>query len=306
MNVAGTPSGRATALTASKSREQTDRVPLLIKLFTEIASLLAIATALLFYFGWVRSSAQAHAFGTDVSLFGMSTQDFVLRSTDVIFLPALAVLLLSVLAVWIHRGLTGKSRELRPEVATRSRRRANRLGRILWFAWLLPFMVGVPLLVARPSFGAFALPFLFAAAIGGTWYGCSLRRYASDSSPSIPLPFFYLASALLVVSMFWMTERVARVGGEARADGIKDNIALRLNSVTIYSATRLQLSSEEINEIPLKGPKAAYLFRYDGLYFLQKSGGYYFLLTDGWDANNGRLIVLPESMPIRVEFGPGR
>jgi hypothetical protein len=275
-------------------------------LFTEIASLLAIATALLFYFGWVRSEAQARAFGTDVSLFGMSTQDFVLRSTDVIFLPALAVLLLSLLAVWFHRRLTGKSSELRPEETARNMRRANRLGRVLWFAWLLPFVIGGPLLIARPSFGAFALPFLFAAAVGGTWYGYSLRRYASDLPSSIPLPFFYLASALLVVSMFWMTERVARVGGEARADGIKDNIAVRLNSVTIYSATRLQLSGEEINEIPLSGPKAAYLFRYDGLYFLQKSGGYYFLLTDGWDTDNGRLVVLSESMPIRVEFGPGR
>jgi hypothetical protein len=281
-------------------------MPQLVKLLTEIASLLATATALLLYFGWVRSEAQARAFGTDVSLFGMSTQDFVLRSTDVIFLPGLAVLLLSLLAVWIHRRLTGKSSALRPELAARSRRRAGRLGRVLWFAWLLPFIVGAPLLVARPSLGVSVLPFLFAAAVGGTWYGYSLRRYASGSPSSTPLPFFYLASALLVVSMFWMTERVARVGGEARADGIKDNIAVALNSVTIYSATRLQLSGDAIKEIPLKGPKAAYLFRYDGLYFLQKSGGYYFLLTDGWDTGNGRLVVLPESMPIRVEFGPGR
>jgi hypothetical protein len=37
---------------------------------------------------------------------------------------------------------------------------------------------------------------------------------------------------------------------------------------------------------------------------LQRSGDKYFLLTEGWDRNDGRLIVLPDSATIRLEFGP--
>src|SRR4051794_8995316 len=39
-----------------------------------------IVTALLVYFGWARSQRQAQAMGLDVSQFGYSTQDYVLRS----------------------------------------------------------------------------------------------------------------------------------------------------------------------------------------------------------------------------------
>src|SRR5262245_4433560 len=49
---------------------------------TAVGSPLALGTAMLFYFGWSRSQAQARAFGADVSVFEMSPNDFVLRSID--------------------------------------------------------------------------------------------------------------------------------------------------------------------------------------------------------------------------------
>ncbi|MEC3852562.1 hypothetical protein [Paenarthrobacter ureafaciens] len=48
---------------------------------------LTVATALLVYFGWARTDAQAKAMGLDVSLFGYTVQDFILRSIQSLFQP---------------------------------------------------------------------------------------------------------------------------------------------------------------------------------------------------------------------------
>ena len=49
-----------------------------VSVLTTLGPPLTIATALMFYFGWARSDVQARYMGLDVSLFGFSTQDYVL------------------------------------------------------------------------------------------------------------------------------------------------------------------------------------------------------------------------------------
>ena len=71
-----------------------------------------VATALLVYFGWARSNAQAVAMGLDVSLFGYTAQDYSLRSIRSMFFPLVCILLLSLL--WLAAD-TWLRRRLRPE-----------------------------------------------------------------------------------------------------------------------------------------------------------------------------------------------
>ena len=71
---------------------------------------LALGTALLFYFGWRRSEAQAEALGFDVSVLGVSPQDFMLRSIPVLFFPVALVLVASLGAVLVHARLMGRVR----------------------------------------------------------------------------------------------------------------------------------------------------------------------------------------------------
>lgn len=54
----------------------------------------------------------------------------------------------------------------------------------------------------------------------------------------------------------------------------------------------------------LCGADAAYGFSYSGLYLLQRSGDAYFLVTDDWNTDDARLVVLPDTASIRVEFRP--
>src|SRR5215211_1501719 len=276
-----------------------DRTAQLVKAITAVASVLALLTALLYYFGWVRSEYQARAFGADASVFGMSSQELVIRSADVLFPPLLGLLLASVLALWAHGRLL---------LMTDDRARRGRvvgLVRVLRLSWLLALVATVVIYLMSPSVGQLAVPFLFAFGVGGTWYGHTLGARLAKGSVPLPTPLFLALSAVMALSMFWMTERAARVGGEARIEGIKADVGSTLEAATIYSPVRLQLAGSDLTETKLNDPEAGYRYRYNGAFLLQRSGGSYFMITDGWRDGRGRLISIPESTGVRLEFGPG-
>lgn len=139
-------------------------------------------------------------------------------------------------------------------------------------------------------------------AIAGTTYGHLLRRHATgDARPRLGV--VALVGALVTVTLFWQTERLARYGGKAIAQDIKDHLAERLPSVSLYSVERLHVSAPGVTERDIGGPDSAYRYLYEGLYLLQRSGRKYFLLTDGWSERRGRLVVLADTESVRLEFG---
>ena len=56
-----------------------------------LGAILTLVTAVMFYFGWRRSDVQAREMSIDVSLFGFSSQDYVLRSISALYLPLLVI-----------------------------------------------------------------------------------------------------------------------------------------------------------------------------------------------------------------------
>ena len=82
----GSPSGRQFTSRPDgrvpDSAEDRESLPLgpALKALATVGPPLTIATALLFYFGWVRVAKQSEAMGLDESVFLMSTRDYVLRS----------------------------------------------------------------------------------------------------------------------------------------------------------------------------------------------------------------------------------
>jgi len=254
---------------------------------TAIGSPIALATALLLYFGWVRSQAQATAFGADVSIFDMAPQDLVMRSVNILFFPIILLLLLGLLALRIEPWLRGQPRAV---------------GRILSFAWLLVPIGFVLLWLAEPV-GDVLLPLVVMLAIGGTAYGNLLLRFATGDLRRPKLANVAMVGALLIATLFWQTERLARVGGEALAQDLKEHIPDRLHAVTLLSAGRLHIDSPTVSEETLAGGDSTYRYRYEGLYLLQRSGQRNFLVTDGWQRNQGRLLVIPDSETLRLEFG---
>ena len=273
-----TPSGGA-----SEARGSVD----VFHTVTAVGSPIALATALLLYFGWVRSQAQAEAFGTDISVFEMTPQDLVLRSIDVLFFPIMLLLLAALLLLHIDPWI---------------RARAGVVGNVLRYAWLLAPVGFVVAWLAR-SVGYYLLPLFVMLAIGATAYGISLRRATEPGRPGARLATIALVGALLTATLFWQTERLAVLGGNALADDIQRNLPQRLQPVTVLSAGRLHIGGPRVVEADLAGGASTYRFRYEGLYLLQRSGDKYFLLTDGWDDGDGRLVILGDSETIRLEFG---
>jgi len=264
-----------------------------MKFITSIGSPIALATALLFYFGWVRSEEQAKAFGADASVFDMSTQDYVLRSINVLFFPLILLLLAGLLVHRLDRKLrTGSPPAWLP-----------RLARALQFSWAAFLVLGIVLYAAAGTFGDVTLPFWVALSILGPVYGTILRRQATGDRARFSGLTVALLAALITVTLFWQTERFASLGGEALAQDIQDNMSDRLNTITLFSTKDLHITGPGVRTKTFTDKNAAYEFEYSGLYLLQRSGDKYFLLTTGWDTDDGRLIVLADNPSIRVEFG---
>jgi hypothetical protein len=284
----GDADGRGTPSAAEERRP-----PDLMKFITSIGSPIALATALLFYFGWVRSEEQAKEFGADASVFAMSTQDYVLRSINVLFFPLILLLLAGLLVHRLDRKLrTGPVPAWLP-----------RLAQAMTYSWAAFLTLGIVLYAVAGRFGDVTLPFWVALAILGPVYGTVLRRLTSGDRERYSRLTVALLAALTTVTLFWQTERLASLGGEALAQDIKDNMSDRLQSIRLFSAKDLHIAGPGIRTTTFTDTNSAYGYEYSGLYLLQRSGDKYFLLTDGWDSNTGRLIVLPDSATIRVEFG---
>jgi hypothetical protein len=275
-------------MTATRTEDTSEpRSSNLLLVLGAVGSPIALGTALLLYFGWVRSQAQAVAFGADVSVFEMSPQDLVLRSVDILFFPIVLVLLAGLMLLHLDPW---------------ARSRGETVGAILRWAWLLVPIGLVLVLVARPI-GNVLLPLFVMLAIGGVAYGGLLqRRSRGDRSRSSGVGIV-LVGALLTATLFWQTERVAQLGGDALAEDLKQHVDDRLPPVTLLSAERMQIDAFGVDEAELEGGDSAYRYRYVGLYLLQRSGDKYFLLTDGWERDDGRLLVLTDNESIRLEFG---
>jgi hypothetical protein len=160
---------------------------------------------------------------------------------------------------------------------------------------------GAILVVRAPSVGVIVLPMMLTLGILGTIYGIALQRQlAGDrSGPSVLTQSIVVA--LITVTLFWSTERVAGAMGNAFADYIAADPE-QLVSVTIFSPKKLQLTIPGIAETRFTDPSSAYRFRYDGLRLLLHSGGKYFLLYDGWNREHGRVIVIADDSALRFEF----
>lgn len=267
----------------------------LMKFITSIGSPIALATALLFYFGWVRSEEQARAFGADASVFAMSTQDYVLRSVNVLFFPVILMLLVAMLVLRVDRAL---------RAGPDGRHWLEPLARSLQWSWALFLPLGFLLYAVAGRFGDVSLPLWVALSIVAPAYGTVLRRLADGDRRRFSGVAVALLAALVTVLLFWQTERLASLGGEALAQDIKDNLGTRLTRVEMFSVTDLQIEGPGVTASTLSAKEGEYAYRYSGLYLLQRSGDKYFLLTDGWNDGRGRLVVLPDNSDIRVEFGP--
>ena len=276
-----------------------------ISVITTIGPPLTIVTALMIYFGWARSDTQARLMGLDVSLFGFSTQDFVLQSISTLYVPLLTIAALSFGALALHRRIELALRRppLRPTL-----RAAGRLACGVGLA-LAAAAVIVAMQVA--SRGSLLIPLVLAVGVTVAGYGGWLAGAAAGPGgvPARPPRERALRKLLLggviTLALFWEVSNYAGVVGRGYAQQLEVTVP-RLPRATAFSAGPLGIEAPGVREEEIKTSARAgrdpVRYRTTGLRFLVRSGGRLFLLHDGWTTRNGTVIVLPDNEQIRWQF----
>jgi hypothetical protein len=284
-----------------------------------LGGILTLVTAVLFYFGWRRSYVQALAMGIDVSLFGFSTQDYVLRSISSLYLPLLVVLGLVLCCFWLHSHVSSL---LRSHALAAPRRRTTAI------AWALGVArTGVVLAVSCVVFMAAAglpspprlvayladkledqqwvVPLVLVIATLIAAYAGWIRRQLQPSSTAPALtPWQTLLSTALIVTLgaFWILEEHATAVGLGYAQQISQTVE-KLPRTVVLSPTPLGIQAPGVEEARL-GDAASPMVRYrtKGLRLLARSGGKVVLLHDGWNPDAGTVIVLADSDELNWQF----
>lgn len=264
---------------------------------TSVIAPVTLLTTLLFYFGYVSSRAEYRYFGLDVDTIGLSTNDFVMRSPQVLLVPLLGVSLTAIALLLVHVRL----RRHPPSPAAVGRGMSLALvliaaGLVLvlghaWFGrWSLYALV-TPLLI---GVGTAILAYAFWMPSAPAW----LRRSHDDRARWVRPGVTALALVVVATSMFWATATLAEWSGR----GIALQTARHLDelpAVILDSSERLYLTDGIVEETALPG--GAFPFRYRGLRLLIQGETHMFLVPDRWSPSNSTLAVATDGS-VRVQF----
>lgn len=284
--------------------------PRLRSLFEVLSLVLApasVLTALLFYFGWTYTNARALYFGIDPSTFGYTTQDYLLRSVDPVFIPLGALLVTGVAIV------SGHSLLLRWLCGGRRPRLCRLVVAGLASTGCLSFALGMLGVLTGSVLGETFLvtPLSLSFGIGAVAYATHLsRRLAvgrgadrppAGESRTAGSAGLILVSLFIVLNLFWAVGDWADAVGRGRAQELARIIPQR-PSVVVYSKSELHIEAPGVETSEVGGEDSAYRYRYRGLTMLLYSNSKYFLVATQSSPANPRTIVLPDREDLRVEF----
>ncbi|UCG11221.1 MAG: hypothetical protein JSU72_11755 [Deltaproteobacteria bacterium] len=316
-----------------------------LKPIAVVAAPATVLAALLFYFGWVYTQEFYNAFGIDQSILGLSNQDYVLRSTRVVFLTlrvALVAVLFALFAHFLTRRLMKSQRlERYPRISSS----------LPWLFVLLGLGLALP---PNPSFlrvgssieaRLLTQPIAFTLGFALVGYGLYLSElHAVDTNSGSRQP---LQNGDILIGRRWSSELHAVDTNSGSRQPLQNGdisrwrrwslvIALGLvvvglfwgsamyaqllgryavnnftaqikyrPRITVYSQEPLSLQAHGVTMERISEAPKTYQYRYTGLRFLARSGSKYFLLPELWTPDDGTTIILSETDAIRIETAAG-
>jgi hypothetical protein len=259
-----------------------------------------VLTSLLYFFGWRQTATQDSDLGLNQDIFGLGTQDYLLRSVGAVIRLLSVLGVIGLLFVYLDHALRWAVARYGPRdrivvIAVRS----------LDVAWLVVPVVVYLLRLWRPDSADLyiAYPLAIGAGVMLIVYRALVRRRlglrTDPTEGRSPLERGAVA-LLLVVAVFWATSNYADVEGHRLAEGFRTS---DLIAVTVFSPQRIDLSGAQEQPISGSAADALYQYRYTGLRLMAHSGGHYFLVPASWTPTSGALVVLSDKDPVRLEFG---
>jgi hypothetical protein len=285
-----------------------------------LGAIITLVAAVMFYFGWRRSEVQARAMSIDVSLFGFSSQDYVLRSVSSLYIPLLVIVGLGLLWVWCHVLLTQLLGSDWLEEGSRRRTLATVTQIVLVAsAGLAAACVIFSALAGRepapwpiaPMANVLArrewvVPLVLALSALLSAYAWRLRRQLvgrrrRDRSLLLTVLPPALVAATVTLAGFWLLEEYAASVGRDYAKDVEESVS-HLPHAVVTSAAPLGLDAPGVVEQSISGVGGTVRYRTTGLRLLARSGGKVLLLHDGWTPEAGTVIVLADTDDLAWEF----
>ena len=278
-------------------------IPQLARLLGAIVAPTTLLTSLLIYFGWSHAYWFFDYFGVNSTVLGLTTQDYVRRSRDGLFVPLTVAACAALLVLWAHS-------LLRMRLAAGSNARLLRVllpglaatGLVLTVAGLWSVFAATPL----HRYLAVA-PLSLAIGVGLLVYAAHLWRSTRTGGP-LRAAWLVVAEwagvfVLVGLSLFWAASDYSAAVGLTRARQFVAELP-GYPDVVVYSERSLSLDAPGVRETPCQDREAAYRFRYDGLKLVLQSGNQYLFLPERWTPGNGVAILMPRNDSLRLEFVP--
>jgi hypothetical protein len=265
-------------------------VKALLETLGAIAGASALLSALMLYFGWVRTRVLYDYFSVPVGILKYSTTDFVLRSADVFFRPV----------IWTILALAGLVAALIG---------ADVLDRRIAKWWLRLFLRGTLAAVAGACvvIGTLGLvdavdPWSAAVSLclGGVLIVMQYVFYRRATVLRPPVIVVVIGLLLTVAAMFWTVSIYAAGTGTSIAANIAAGTLPR-PAATVHSKTDLGIAGIQQPNSRAPGDKQSWPFTYSGYKLLAYANDRWFLISQQWQAGSPT-IILPDNDSLRVEL----
>ncbi|MFS8102385.1 hypothetical protein LFM09_35195 [Lentzea alba] len=284
---------------AAPARPRDEAPSKALRVFGSLLAPTTVLTALLFYFGTRHATFFCQWFGVHYSVLGLSAPDYLIRSSDGMFVPLTVLSAAGLAALWGYRFLRSA---LAPRTWRALAKRAVPVLVVLGFVLLLVGLTGlaVPaLLYAVPG-----LPGL-CVALGVVLFPVAERLHAGLSGKQaagvVPVIQWTFTFVLASIGLFWAVTDYSAAVGEARGYEYETKLASMPEAV-VFSTKDIGVRGPGITMTGCTAPDSAYRFRYDGLVLVLQSSGQSLLLPAQWNRRDGVALVLPRSNDVRLEF----
>lgn len=316
--VTAIPADETTKSPAGEQRRTAEATGLLAAVGA-ITSQAVLITALLYYFGWVRSHARLGYFGIDPGLVGYSTPDYVLYSINVAFLPftyaALVILALlglhrMVVLPTLNRAASTPPSDTSGDGVQRLIRRFVVMAHTLAVMLALTAIIGIvfPAQVGIPL--GITLPLLLVASVSLFGYLGHLRAKYPEQlawrvrqpqvAPNSRVQTLVLLSIGLLASLWAVSLYGDHTGTRTAID-----MAARLpyqSEVVVYSTTRIALNGPGVSVTEITQPGTKYHYQYNGLRLLAHSTDKYILLPMYWQHGRDRVFLIRDDDTVRIDI----
>jgi hypothetical protein len=260
-----------------------------------------VITAICVYFGFVSTRQFLSYFGIDSNAIGFTTSDYVMTSISVLYAPILVLLAAWAGLLWI--GVYARS------VAADGRRP----GLIRGMGWAA-VVVGA-LLAVRGIVGVLASQFavihstlLTPMALGvgtvllviGYWL---LTKPGTDVTPrpfaSAERASLFVAAAVVVMALFWVTNLFATRYGEMEAESTAAKLWSKETAVILETTERLDPPRKLIRESTVAASEVV-MYRYECFRPLVVRGTQWVLVPAKWTPENGYAVVVADDSANRI------